>query len=122
MDIPKIQVDASKIQQVFLNVLLNAMDAMPEGGEILIKTDLSKRKAEDVGEKDFIQIVIQDNGTGIKKEYLRNIFDPFFSKSSGRTGLGLSIVSRIIELHNGYINLDSQEGKGTIVNIYLPVD
>ncbi|MGA1790523.1 MAG: two-component system sensor histidine kinase NtrB [bacterium] len=119
---PKIQVDFSKMQQVFLNILLNAVDAMPEGGEILIKTDISKRAGADEGEKDFIQIVIKDNGIGIKKEYLPYIFDPFYSKSSGRTGLGLSIVSRIIELHNGLITLKSEEGQGTIVEIYLPVD
>jgi signal transduction histidine kinase len=122
LKIPKIQVDASKIQQVFLNILLNAVDAMPGGGEILIKTDISKREGADEGGKDFIQIVIKDNGIGIKKEYLPYIFDPFYSKSTRMTGLGLSIVSRIIELHNGFIILNSQEGQGTIVEIYLPVD
>ena len=122
LKIPKIQVDASKMQQVFLNILLNSVDAMPEGGEILIKTDIPQREDADEGEEDFIQIVIQDNGTGIKKEFLPYIFDPFYSKSPRRTGLGLSIVSRIIELHNGYITIDSEEGKGTIVKIYLPVD
>ena len=122
LKIPKIQVDASKMQQVFLNILFNAVDAMPEGGEILIKTDISKTEVADEGKKDFIQIVIKDNGIGIKKEHLPYIFDPFYSKSPKRTGLGLSIVSRIIELHNGYITLDSKEGQGTIVKIYLPVD
>ena len=110
------------ILAAILNILLNSVDAMPEGGEILIKTDIPQREDADEGEEDFIQIVIQDNGTGIKKEYLPYIFDPFYSKSPRRTGLGLSIVSRIIELHNGYITIDSEEGKGAIVKIYLPVD
>jgi len=118
--IPKIMIDASKMQQVFLNILLNALDAMPEGGEIRIHTDTCKEKIMGDPPGDWVQVAIQDNGMGIKEEYMPYIFDPFYSKSTRRTGLGLSIVSRIIELHNGLIRIESQEGKGTTVKIYLP--
>lgn len=113
-------IDASKMQQVFLNILLNSLDAMQRGGEIQIKTDTCHEKIIGEISQDWVQVTIQDNGTGIKEEYMPHIFDPFYSKSTRRTGLGLSIVTRIIELHNGLIQIRSQEGKGTIVNIYLP--
>jgi signal transduction histidine kinase len=120
LGIPKVEIDVSKIQQVFLNILLNAIDAMPEGGEIIIKTDCYQEATEGNKYKNWVQVIIQDSGTGIKKEYMPYIFDPFYSHSKRRTGLGLSIVSRIIDLHKGFIDIQSQEGKGTTVKIYLP--
>jgi signal transduction histidine kinase len=121
-DIPPVLIDVSKMQQVFLNILLNAIDAMPDGGNIIIKTDVVREKIEDKITKNWVRISIQDSGMGIKREDMPHLFEPFYSKSSGRTGLGLSIVLGLIELHNGKIEIDSQEGKGTTVKIYLPVE
>jgi signal transduction histidine kinase len=121
-EVPAIKIDSAKMQQIFLNIFLNSIDAMPDGGKIIITTDIFQEEKEDEIKKDWVKITIQDTGIGIKDEDLQHIFDPFFSRSSKRTGLGLSIVSRIINLHNGLINIWSQEGKGTKVDIFLPIE
>lgn len=120
-EIPQVMIDLSKIQQVFLNIFLNAVDAMQGGGEITIKTGLFQEDIEEDITRNWVEVTIQDNGTGIKEEYLPYIFDPFYSKSRRKTGLGLSVVSRIIDLHHGRIKITSQEGQGTTVRIYLPI-
>jgi len=121
-EIPPVLIDVSKMQQVFLNILLNSINAMPEGGNIIIKTHVIQEKIEDKITQNWVQITIQDSGIGIKEEDMPYLFEPFYSKSSGRTGLGLSIVLGLIELHNGKIKIHSQTGKGTTVTIYLPID
>jgi len=125
--IPKVLIDPSKMQQVFFNIFLNSIAAMPDGGELIIKTDLLEEEIPNRDQRSEkpqifrqVHISIQDTGTGIKEEDIPYVFDPFFSKSSRGTGLGLSVVSRIIQLHNGSINIQSQKGKGTTVNIYIP--
>ncbi len=119
--VPKILIDPSKMQQVFFNILLNSITAMPNGGEIIIKTSIFHEElAEDI-KKEWVRITVQDTGIGIKKEDLPYIFDPFFSKSAQGTGLGLSNVYRIIEFHNGSITVQSKEGMGTTVKIYIPI-
>ncbi|MBN2373165.1 PAS domain S-box protein, partial [bacterium] len=123
LDIPLISIDVSKMQQVFLNILLNSISAMPEGGKIIIKTGVIKEeKTEDHISKGWVQVTIKDSGIGIKEKDIPHLFEPFYSKSSEKTGLGLSIVLGLIEMHNGRIKIESQEGKGTTVNIHLPVD
>jgi len=121
-EIPLISIDVSKMHQVFLNILLNSINAMTEGGSIIIKTDVIREKNEGSVTGNWVEIMIQDSGTGIKEEDMPYLFEPFYSKSSQRTGLGLSIVLGLIELHNGRIEIHSQEGKGTTVSIYLPID
>ena len=119
--VPMILIDPSKMQQVCFNILLNCITAMPNGGEIIIKTSIfHEEMAEDI-KKEWVLIIVQDTGTGIKKEDLAYIFDPFFSKSPKGTGLGLSNVYKIIELHNGSVTVQSEEGVGTIVKIYIPI-
>ena len=86
------------------------------------KTDVIQEKIEDKITQNWVQIAIQDSGTGIKAEDMPYLFEPFYTKSSERTGLGLSIVLGLVELHNGKIKIDSQEGKGTTVKIHLPVE
>lgn len=117
-DLPMISMDSARIKQVFLNVLLNAIEAMQEGGTITISTD----KIKGPEAKDFLRITFKDTGCGISRENIQNIFDPFFSTKtkSGGTGLGLSVSRGIIENHNGYIGINSMEGKGTEVTIDLP--
>jgi signal transduction histidine kinase len=95
---------------------------MPGGGKLIIKTDIYQTETGEKVGRCWMKISIQDTGTGIKDEDFQHIFDPFFSKSSNRAGLGLSIVSRIIDLHNGSINVRSKEGTGTTVEICLPVE
>ncbi len=120
-DLPKIKGDTNQLQQVFLNLLTNARDAIdslknPNGGEITVKTSLSQ-------DKKNIEIIFQDTGCGIPKENLESIFNPFFTTKSpeGGIGLGLSIVYRIIENHKGRIEVESEEGKGTLFKITLPL-
>ncbi len=114
-DIPEIMSDTSQLQQVFLNILNNAIDAIEKDGEITVKTDYS---ASDRG----ISVTIEDDGPGIPKEVIGKIFDPFFTtREVGKgTGLGLTISYSIIEKLGGRITVASEEGKGTKFNIYLP--
>jgi two-component system, NtrC family, sensor kinase len=113
--LPTIMSDSSQLQQVFLNIINNAIDAIGKGGEILIQTSYLASNNE-------IMIEISDNGPGIPKENLGKIFDPFFTtKEVGKgTGLGLSIVYSIIEKLGGRIMVASEEGQGTTITIYLP--
>jgi PAS domain S-box-containing protein len=113
-DLPEISADPTQIQQVFINIITNAIQAMPNGGRIVIST---KKK------EDKVEIKISDTGVGIPKEHLSKIFDPFFTtKEIGRgTGLGLSICYGIIERHNGTISVESEVGKGTTVTVELPL-
>lgn len=114
-EVPLLRINPDKIQQVFLNIILNALDAMPGGGELRIG-------AHRVGGE--VVITFGDTGTGIDEGMLDRIFDPFFtSKPLGKgTGLGLSICYGIIREHNGTIEAQSEEGAGTTFVITLPVD
>jgi CheY-like chemotaxis protein len=118
-DIPKTMVDNGQLQQVFLNIILNAKQAMSEAshkGKLTIETNVDKSESN-------IIITFKDNGPGIEKENLDRIFDPFFStKEAGKgTGLGLSICYGIIKEHNGKIYVRSSAGKGATFTIELPV-
>lgn len=117
-DLPRINMDSAQIKQVFLNVMLNAVEAMQDGGTITISVD----KIEGAEAKDFLRIIFKDTGCGIPKEEIQYVFDPFFStkRKTGGTGLGLSVSKGIIEKHNGYIKIGSVFGKGTDVIIDLP--
>ncbi|MCP2520421.1 ATP-binding protein [Candidatus Aminicenantes bacterium AC-335-B20] len=107
--------NGEKLQQVFVNLILNAIDAMPNGGKLII--ELSENKSEAI-------IKIRDTGIGIRKEHIPHIFDPFFTtKGLGKgTGLGLSISYAIIREHEGQIFVDSEVGKGTTFTIKIPKD
>jgi len=112
--LPSIKVDPSQMKQVFLNLLLNAIDSMETGG--IITATIKP------GKNDNIIIKIKDSGKGIEKEDLKHIFDPFFSKKNGGTGLGLSVVHGIIEKHGGKISVEGVPGHGTSFQINLPID
>ncbi len=115
-DLPLITSDSSQLQQVFLNILNNAIDAIGKEGEINIRTKYVTKNSE-------IRIEIADNGPGIPKDLVNKIFDPFFTtKEVGKgTGLGLSIAYSIVEKLGGRMLVASEEGKGTTFTIYLPV-
>jgi len=123
-DIPKTTADPHKIQQVFINLLTNASQAIAESGkgDKIIITTKDKKSNIKTG-RDIIQITISDNGPGIPPENIRNIFDPFFStKPIGKgTGLGLSVCHGIIDEHRGKIWAESEHGKGAKFIIELPV-
>jgi signal transduction histidine kinase len=116
-DAPVINADRDQLQQVFLNLLLNARDAMPDGGEIQVETRYDALAGE-------IIVEIRDTGTGIAPEHLKHIFDPFFTtKPAGTgTGLGLAVCYGIIAAHDGHIEITSNNGQGTRVIIRLPVN
>ena len=111
-DLPLAWVDGAQIKQVFLNLLLNAIQAMPHGGTLTVHIG--------VGSGSF-QVSIADQGEGISPRVRTQLFDPFFTTKQGGTGLGLSISQRIIEGHNGRLRLFSQPGAGTTVCIRLPL-
>ena len=119
-------VDAGQMQQVFVNLLVNAGEAMPDGGRLAIETRrLTAGKVSHPGlDGDAVQIVFSDTGVGIPPENIRKIFDPFFtSKDVGQgTGLGLAITHGIIEGHGGSIAVDSTPGEGTTFTITMPLD
>jgi len=120
--------DASQIQQVFLNLFVNARDAMPEGGNLQIETknvylDQTFCKTHPGAKPGkYVHIAISDTGIGIKKETIDRIFEPFFTtkgKEKG-SGLGLSVVYGIVKNHGGYVSVYSELGKGSIFKVYLP--
>ncbi len=118
--LPEILIDPHQIEQVIVNILINAMDAMPSGGEVVFSTLF--KKDESLFEKvQFIKIEVQDTGTGIPKDQLPIIFDPFFSTKEAGTGIGLPLSQKIIENHGGRIMANSQEGRGTRISLELPV-
>lgn len=117
-DLPPVQIDREQIKQVFLNILLNAVDATRENGKITVKTKSFIKP----GGEPFAQIEFTDTGCGIPEEYLEDIFNPFFTTKSTGSGLGLSISNQIIQDHRGYIDVESQLDKGSSFFINLPVN
>ena len=112
--LPIILMDREQMKQVALNLLLNAVQAMPSGGTLTIRGQNSK-------DGQWIIISIQDSGIGIPDEDMNKLFDPFFSTREGGIGLGLSIAHRIIDQHHGKIEVESAPGKGTLFTLWLPV-
>lgn len=112
--LPPIEVDASKIKQVFWNLIINAAEAMPEGGMLTICSRLSRSE-------EFIEIEFLDTGVGISDEQKKKLFDPFFTTKGGGTGLGLAVSYGIIEQHQGKIEVRSQLSQGSSFTVSLPV-
>jgi two-component system cell cycle sensor histidine kinase/response regulator CckA len=128
-DLRTINADSAQLKQVLMNLAVNAKDAMPDGGKIVIETqnitldqEFSKRYAE-VKPGDYVLLSMADTGHGMEKETLEHIFDPFYTtKEVGKgTGLGLAIVYGIVKNHEGYVMCFSRPGSGTSFRIYLPV-
>jgi len=111
-EIPPVEVDSDKIKQVFLNIFLNSLAALQDGGKLKIK--LSSRT-------NNLEVIIFDNGAGIEKMDLPRIYDPYFTSKPAGTGLGLAIVQKIMEAHGGNISLESAAGKGTEVFLNFPI-
>ncbi|MFZ6016060.1 MAG: hybrid sensor histidine kinase/response regulator [Nitrospirota bacterium] len=128
-NIPVIEGDPNQLEQVIMNLMVNARDAMPDGGLITIKTSVTEveRSAFDMRgyilPGRYVVLTISDTGCGIPKETINRIFEPFFTtKEKGKgTGLGLAMVYGIIKDHKGYIAVQSEVGKGSTFDVYLPV-
>jgi PAS domain S-box-containing protein len=119
--LPKIKVDKNQMYQVFLNLFLNAIQAMPNGGELKIEVNPTVSYSQDGPSQNFIKIVISDTGKGIPPNIVHRIFDPFFTTKPKGIGLGLSITYQIIKKHGGTIKVESKLEKGTSFIINLPV-
>jgi two-component system cell cycle sensor histidine kinase/response regulator CckA len=123
-----VEADRRQLEQVFLNLFLNAVDAMPKGGDLLIKTMYTthssmKGKPYDPRPGNYAMLIVADTGTGMDEKTMERVFDPFFTtKEVGQgTGLGLASAYGIIKAHGGYIDVDSAKGHGSTFTIYLPV-
>src|SRR5208337_5116375 len=117
------------LSKSLINLVSNAAEAMPEGGVITIKTlnrylDKPVSGYDEVREGDYVVLSVSDTGEGIPAKDMKRIFEPFYTKKvMGRsgTGLGLAVVWGAVKDHNGYINVESDEGKGSIFTLYFPV-
>lgn len=114
-DLPPVYADGKQMQQVFLNLILNAFQAMSGGGKLSITTSKSCRQ-----DKEYVRIDIADSGPGIPPQILEKIFTPFFTTKAQGTGLGLPICCKLINLHNGDIQVTSDDTNGTVFTIELP--
>jgi two-component system sensor histidine kinase AtoS len=114
-DLPELTADPMQLKQVFMNLLLNAVDAMPEGGTLTLKTSFDKPAC-------CIKVAISDTGKGMDAAVLDKIFQPFFTTTPKGTGLGLAISKRLIEEHGGKINIKSAQGEGSTFTVCLPCD
>jgi hypothetical protein len=115
-NLPPVWVDEKQLQQVFFNVIINAIQAMRAGGTLLVNTDQSQ-----AGGHQFVEVLIGDSGPGIAPEDLERIFTPFFTTKTQGTGLGLAICKQLVEYQGGKIRVASRLGEGTRVTIELPV-
>ena len=113
--LPPVMLDKNQMQQVFMNIILNAAEAMDGQGELTLETSSDEK---------FVETKFTDTGCGISEEKVGKLFEPFFSnkKTGHGTGLGLAISYGIIKKHNGEINVNSEVGKGSTFTIKLPAD
>jgi len=135
-DLPLAFVDPDQIAQVLLNVVLNAVDALPQGGELMLAVRPVERLAPVLGRpgrraedhdgagprRRFIEIEVRDTGVGIDRADLPKLFEPFFTTRPSGTGLGLSTSQALVRQHGGAISVESELGKGTVVTILIPVE
>ncbi len=118
--LPKIKVDRNQMHQVFLNIFLNAIQAMPNGGELKVEAKPYIAFGSNGSNQNFVKIIVSDTGKGIPPQILNKIFDPFFTTKPKGIGLGLSITYQIIKKHGGSIKVDSKLDCGTSIIITLP--
>ena len=121
-----VRADKSQIEQVLWNLYVNAVDAMPGGGNLVIETknitsEALKGFSHELSDTDFVCFSMSDSGSGIDPRYRENIFEPFFTTKGGKgTGLGLASVYGIVKSHGGYVDVESSRGKGSKFSVYLP--
>jgi signal transduction histidine kinase len=120
-ELPPVRADAEQLRQVFLNLGLNALQAMPQGGKLTISSGV-RRGARRGEAASFLEVRFRDTGVGISPGDLKNLFIPFYTTKEKGTGLGLPISQRIIENHGGTIEVRSQQGKGATFTVLLPIE
>ncbi|AGF76893.1 PAS domain S-box [Desulfocapsa sulfexigens DSM 10523] len=124
-DLWPVEIDQGQVSQVIQNIIINADQAMPKGGEVNVYC--SNVSCEQCGElplppRDYLRISIQDSGIGMAGSLLENIFDPYFTTKQEGSGLGLAVSHSIISKHGGYITVESEPGRGTTFTLYLPAE
>jgi len=125
-DVPTVAGDADRLQQVLINLLLNAVQAMPEGGALSVETTSVRRARPGLEGKnadaEFVCVAVRDTGVGIPAEIREKIFDPFYTTKEGEggTGLGLAVCSGIVKEHDGWIDVDDAPGGGTVFRVFVP--
>jgi two-component system, cell cycle sensor histidine kinase and response regulator CckA len=128
-ELPPVHADAGMMGQVLLNLAVNARDAMPNGGKLVVTTEVVKvssadsRRHPEARAGDFVCLSVQDNGCGMSPEVLARIFEPFFTtKGTGKgTGLGLATVHGVVKQHDGWLEVASQPGRGSTFSVFLPL-
>jgi signal transduction histidine kinase len=115
-DVPPVNIETELMEHVITNLLSNAAQASPAGAVVTVKTRLA-----DTPEGQKAEIAVIDRGSGIDPKHLENIFNPFFTTKAAGVGLGLSIVSKIVDEHGGLITVESTPGEGSVFHVYLPV-
>jgi signal transduction histidine kinase len=119
-DLPKVWIDREQMKQVFMNLILNAIQAMKNGGSVVLSTRLSAKKDTELI-REYVQVEVRDSGIGIPPENLEQIFDPFFTSKDEGSGLGLAVSHQIVQEHGGFITVKSTVGKGTSFFVHVPV-
>jgi len=125
-ELPKIKADITQINQVLLNLVVNAKDSMPDGGKLLVESSPAQISQEysnvhlDAAPGKYVVLSVSDTGVGIPKKVVNQIFEPFFTTRAGGSGLGLSVVYGIVKQHGGFINVYSEPDIGTTFKVYLP--
>jgi PAS domain S-box-containing protein len=113
-NLPQAQIDPTELRKLFLNLIINAIDASPSGGEVEVKTSANG--------KGVVTVAVTDHGTGMDPETRRRLFEPFYTTKQAGTGLGMAIAKKIAELHRGDLAVMSRPGEGTTVTVRLPID
>lgn len=124
-DLKQVIADKEQIGQVFSNIVMNAYQAMPEGGQVHVNAKnimIDENNPAAIPEGQYIMVTIKDDGYGIEKDHLNRVFDPFFTTKQNGTGLGLATAYSIIRKHRGHIKVETEVGQGTAFTIYLPAD
>jgi signal transduction histidine kinase len=130
-NLPSVKLDSTQVHQIVLNLCVNARDAMPNGGPIVISVDRQRIAAplpavlgDRIQRGDYVTISVRDTGTGISPEVLPKLFEPFFTtKPKGKgTGMGLPTVIRLVRRHHGYVRLESAVGQGSCFECFFPVE
>jgi signal transduction histidine kinase len=121
-NLPPVNGDSDQLQQALLNLILNAIQSMPEGGRLAISVSLKKisREGLEGEQRQYMEVCVEDTGVGMEREVVQQIFDPFFTTKTTGTGLGLMVTQGIVQDHEGWIEVKSEKGEGSTFKVYLP--
>jgi signal transduction histidine kinase len=121
-NLPLVNGNPDQLQQVFLNLILNAIQSMPEGGRLCLSASMKRISREGLEEdrRQYAEVCVEDTGVGMEREVIQQIFDPFFTTKETGTGLGLMVTQGIVQDHEGWIEVKSEVGKGSVFKVYLP--